>query len=202
MKLQNLALASLLIAITSGCSLLPTQQIEIASRPIERNIVPPPPVRPVALNDIQLYVVSEAKLVNRCNQIPKVDADGKPVLKQDGTQQTTRPKVCDQKDREHPDWPEGYTKKDQFEDIIRDMNKGDLVFVAMTISDYKILTENNQDLVRWIRAVKAQEQYWLDITGNNPELEKNVKQSLESKEPVEEKKSGFKLPKILGGKDE
>ena len=89
MKLTSLALASLLIAVTSGCSLLPTQQIEVVSKPIERNIQPPPPIRPVELNDVHWYVVSEATLVNRCNQIPRIDADGNPELKEDGSPTST-----------------------------------------------------------------------------------------------------------------
>jgi len=201
MKLTSLALASLLIAVTSGCSLLPTQQIEVVSKPIERNIQPPPPIRPVELNDVHWYVVSEATLVNRCNQIPRIDADGNPELKEDGSPRLTRPKVCDQTDREFPEMPEGYTKQDEFEDIIKEMNTGDLVFVALTISDYKILTENNQELVRWIKGVKAQEQYWLDITGNNPELEKEVEKAVEATEPQpEEKKSIFGgISQLIGG---
>ena len=200
MRLREIVLASLLIAVTSGCSLIPTQSLEIQSRPIERQIVPPAPIRPVELNDVQWYVVSEAKLVNRCNQIPKVDADGNPVMKDDGTQQTTRPKACDRADREYPDWPEDYSKKDQFEGIIRDMNKGDLVYVALSISDYKILTENNQDLVRWIKSANIQHQYWLDITGNNPELEKKVEEAVTEKEPAQKKPS--LLQSIIGGNDE
>jgi len=201
MKLTSLALASLLIAVTSGCSLLPTQQIEVVSKPIERNIQPPPPIRPVELNDVHWYVVSEATLVNRCNQIPRVDTEGNPEFTEDGSPRLMRPKVCDQTDREFPDMPEGYTKKDEFEDIIKEMNTGDLVFVALTISDYKILTENNQELVRWIRGVKAQEQYWLDITGNNPELEKEVEKAVEATEPQpEEKTSIFSgISQLIGG---
>jgi hypothetical protein len=97
--------------------------------------------------------------------------------------------------------PEGYTKQDEFEDIIKEMNTGDLVFVALTISDYKILTENNQELVRWIKGVKAQEQYWLDITGNNPELEKEVEKAVEATEPQpEEKRSIFSgISQLIGG---
>ena len=201
MKLRSLALASLLIAVTSGCSLLPTQQIKIVSVPIERNIQPPPPVRPVELNDIHWYVVSEAKLINRCNQIPRVDADGNPELTEDGIPRLTRPKACDRSDREYPEWAEDYTKKDQFEDIIKDMNNGDLVFVALTIADYKILTENNQDLVRYIKGKNAQEQYWLDITGNNPALDKTVETALEAREPQPEKKKSIfsGISQLIGG---
>lgn len=202
MKLSSLIVTSLLVAVTTGCSLIPTQQLEISSVPIERKITPPAPIRPIDLNDIKLYVVSEAKLVNRCNQLPKVDADGKPVMKEDGTQQTTRPKACDRTDREHPEWPEGFSKKDQFEAEIRDMNKGDLVYVALTIADYKILTENNQELVRWIKSANIQQQYWMDITGNNPALEKEVKETVQESTAKPEEKSGFSFKQLLGGKDE
>ena len=97
--------------------------------------------------------------------------------------------------------PEGYTKQDEFEDIIKEMNTGDLVFVALTISDYKVLTENNQELVRSIKGAKAQEQYWLDITGNNPDLEKTVETALEAREPQqEEKRSIFSgISQLIGG---
>ena len=200
MRLREIVLASLLIAVTSGCSLIPTQSLEIQSRPIERQITPPAPIRPVELNDVKWYVVSEAKLVNRCNQIPKVDADGNPIMKDDGTQQTTRPKACDRADREYPDWPEGFSNQDQFEEIIREMNKGDLVYVALTISDYKILTQNNQDLVRWIKSANIQHQYWLDITGNNPDLEKEVEAVVTEKEPTQNRPS--LLQSIIGGNDD
>ena len=198
MRLREIVLASLLIAVTSGCSLIPTQSLEIQSRPIERQITPPAPIRPVELNDVKWYVVSEAKLVNRCNQVMKLDENGEHIVKEDGTHQLTRPKACDRADREYPDWPEGYSKKDQFEEGIRDMNNGDLVYVALTISDYKILTQNNQDLVRWIKSANIQHQYWLDVTGNNPELEKEVEAVVT--EPKQNKPS--LLQSIIGGNDD
>ena len=178
-----------------------TKTIETISKPVEIDIMQPALPRAIEMTSPTWYVVSEARIANRCNQIPRVDADGNPELKEDGSPRLMRPKVCDQTDREFPDMPEGYTKKDEFEDIIKEMNTGDLVFVALTISDYKILTENNQELVRWIRGVKAQEQYWLDITGNNPELEKEVEKAVEATEPQpEEKTSIFSgISQLIGG---
>ena len=75
-----------------------------------------------------------------------------------------RPKVCDQEDRQNPEWKEGYTYLDRFLDDMRDMNSGDVVFVATTVGDYKVMIQNNQELRRYIQQVGEVIVYYRNVT--------------------------------------
>ena len=98
MTLKNYSTLAIL-ALTSGCSLLPTKEVEIVSKPIEVEILQPTLPRPVDLVAPQWWVVSEARIANPCKKV-----------------EDKRPKTCNLEDRENPDWPEGYTYYDRFID--------------------------------------------------------------------------------------
>ena len=67
-----ISLLFLTIAI-SGCSLIPTKQIEISSKPIQIDIMQPDLPRPVQLTAPQWWVVSTAKITNPCRKTISFD---------------------------------------------------------------------------------------------------------------------------------
>ena len=97
----------------------------------------------------------------------KLDANGEHIVKEDGTHQLTRPKSCDLSERENPDWPEGYTYLDRFLDEIKDMNNGEIVFVATTVGDYKVMAEDMQELKRYIKQLGEVVVYYREVTTPN-----------------------------------
>ena len=155
MTLKNYSILIVLALITSGCSLLGSKQVEIVSKPIEIEIMQPDLPRPVELTAPKWYVVSEARIANLC----------KKIIQEDGTEK--RPKACDLEDRENPDWPEGYTYLDRFLDEMRDQNNGEIVFVATTIGDYKVMAEDMQELKRYIKQLGEVVIYYRDVTMPN-----------------------------------
>lgn len=152
MTLKNLGILILTTSIFTGCSLLPTKQVEIVSKPLEIDIIQPELPRPLQLTPPKWYVVSEARIANPC--IKRLQDDGS----------MKRPKDCLQEDRENPDWPEGYTYLDRFLDEMKDQNNGDIVFVATSIGDYKVMSVNMQELRRYIRELGEVVVYYEDVT--------------------------------------
>lgn len=155
-------LASLtLLTLLSGCSTLGgwfTKKVEVSSAPIEIEIMQPTLPRPINLENPKWYVVSEAVIANPCKAVPTGE------VKDDGTPQTKRPKDCTLEDREHPDWPIGYTYLDKFLDEMKKLNNGDVVFVAMTIGDYEMMSGNVQELRRYIRELGEVIVYYRNVT--------------------------------------
>ena len=147
----NLLFLTLLI---SGCSLIPTKKVEIVSTPIEIDIMQPDLPRPVQLTAPKWWVISEARITNPC----------KKVLQEDGTEK--RPKSCAKEDTENPDWPEGYTYLDQFLDEMKEQNNGEVLFVATTIGDYKVMAEDMQELKRYINQLGEVIIYYRNVTIN------------------------------------
>ena len=152
MTLKNLGILILTTSIFTGCSLLPTKQVEIVSKPLVIDIIQPELPRPLQLTPPKWYVVSEARIANPC--IKRLQDDGS----------MKRPKDCLQEDRENPDWPEGHTYLDRFLDEMKDQNKGDIVFVATSIGDYKVMSANMQELRRYIRELGEVVVYYEDVT--------------------------------------
>lgn len=187
-----------LLLVTSGCSMLGggTKEIQIVSKPVTIPIIHPLMPRPVQLTGFTQYVVSDAKIVNRCNQVQRLDAEGNPVVKEDGSPQLTRPRACDKADREDPDMPDGYTKFDQFIDTMKERNDGEVVFYATSIGDYEIQAANMQELKRYINQLGEVIIYYQTI---------NDKPPVEPAAPVAtakpEEKKGFSLRNLLS-KDE
>lgn len=152
MTLKNLGILILTTSIFTGCSLLPTKQVEIVSKPLEIDIIQPELPRPLQLTPPKWYVVSEARIANPC--IKRLQDDGS----------MKRPKDCLQEDRENPDWPEGYTYLDRFLDEMKDQNMGEIVFVATSVGDYKVMSANMQELRRYIRELGEVVIYYEDVT--------------------------------------
>lgn len=147
MTLKNYTVLTLLLVLTSGCSIFGTKQVEIVSKPVVIEIMQPGLPRPVDLTAPNWYVVSEAKIANPCKKI-----DDK------------RPKACAKEDTENPDWPVGYTYLDRFMDEMKEQNNGEVVFVATTIGDYKVMAEDMQELKRYIKQLGEVVIYYRDVT--------------------------------------
>ena len=135
----------------SGCSLIPTKKVEVVSKPLEIDIIQPTMPRNIDLKEPKFYVVSEAKITNPC---VKNEETGK--------------RDCSL-GKENPDWPEGYTYLDRFLDDMKKMNSGDVVFVAMSVSDYELMSYNMQELRRYIREVQEVVVYYRNVTIKNPD---------------------------------
>ena len=162
MTLRTLAILTLAL-ITSSCSLLGTRDIEVISKPIEIEIIQPVLPRPLDLTAPKWFVVSEAKIANNCK---KIMVDGK----------EKRPKSCELEDRENPEWPVGYTYLDRFIDEMKKQNSGDVVFVATTVGDYKVMIQNNQELRRYIQQMGEVVVYYRNVTiKDQPALGAEVK---------------------------
>lgn len=138
--------------LISGCSILGEKKIEVVSKPVEIEIIQPSLPRDLDLGVPNWYVVSEAKIVNPCKKVEQEDGSMK------------RPKACDLKDRENPDWPEGYTYLDRFLDDIKVANGGDVLFVATTVKDYELMSANVQELRRYIRELGEVIVYYRNVT--------------------------------------
>ena len=124
------------------------------STPIEIDILQPDLPRPVQLTAPKWWVISEARIANPC----------KKVVQEDGTEK--RPKACAKEDTENPDWPEGYTYLDQFLDEMKEQNNGEVLFVATTIGDYKVMAEDMQELKRYINQLGEVIIYYRNVTIN------------------------------------
>ena len=154
MTQKNFIRALFLTVAISGCSLLPTKKVEIVSTPIEIDILQPDLPRPVQLTAPKWWVISEARITNPC----------KKVVQEDGTEK--RPKSCAKEDTENPDWSEGYTYLDQFLDEMKEQNNGEVLFVATTIGDYKVMAEDMQELKRYINQLGEVIIYYRNVTIN------------------------------------
>ena len=152
---------SALIILLSSCSLLPTKQVEIVSKPIEIDIMQPDLPRPVELTAPKWYVVSNAKIVNPCKKSISFDPKR---YNEDAVEILKRPKTCDLSERENPDWPVGYTYYDKFIDEVKEQNNGEVLFVATTIGDYKVMAEDMQELKRYIKQLGEVIIYYREVT--------------------------------------
>ena len=158
MILRNFLISAILITTISGCSLLGSKKIEVVSKPIQIDIMQPALPRPVELTAPKWYVVSEARIANPCKKLPDTEeGPGK------------RPKTCNLEDRENTDWPEGYTYLDRFLEEMKDMNNGEVVFVATSIGDYKVMAEDMQELKRYIKQMGEVVIYYRNVTMPNGE---------------------------------
>ena len=151
MTLKTLAILSLSTILASSCSLLPERKVEIVSKPVEIEIIQPTLPRPLDLQPPKWYVVSEARIANPCRAT--IPFEPKKFEEKDGVkiEKFKRPKTCEWEDKENPEWPEGYTYLDRFLDEMKAQNSGDVVFVATTVGDYKVMIKNNQEIKRYIK---------------------------------------------------
>lgn len=176
MILRHFITLAILTLTISGCSLLGTKQVEIVSKPIQIDIMQPDLPRPVQLTAPQWYVVSEAVITNPCRKTISFDPK---KFDENGVEQLKRPKACAKEDTENPDWPDGYTYLDRFLDEMKEQNNGEVVFVATTIGDYKVMAEDMQELKRYIKQLGEVVIYYRDVT--MPSGEKGVGVAIEKK---------------------
>jgi hypothetical protein len=155
--------------VISGCSIFGTKQIEVVSKPIEIDIMQPTLPRPLDLTAPKWFVVSEAKIVNPC--IKSLSFEPK-RFNDEGVEQLKRPKTCELSERENPEWPVGYTYFDQFIDEMKRVNNGEILFVATTIGDYKVMAQDMQELKRYINQLGEVVIYYRNVT--MPSGEKGV----------------------------
>jgi len=162
--LTNSTILSLVIVLSS-CSLIPSKQIEVVSKPIQLEIIHPEMPREISLGVPKYYVVSEAVITNPCKKTLSYD----PVRYNDkGEELLKRPKACELTERDNPDWPVGYTYLDRFLDDMKKLNNGDIVFYAHSTQDYELMSANLQELRRYIREVQEVVIYYKDVTTNEP----------------------------------
>lgn len=176
MTLKKYIILPILAIAISGCSLMGTKQIEVVSKPIQIDIMQPDLPRPVILTAPEWYVVSEAVITNPCRRSISFEP---PKYNEEGVEQLKRPKACSLEERDNPDWPEGYTYLDRFLDDMKELNNGEVVFVATTIGDYKVMAEDMQELKRYIKQLGEVIIYYRDVT--LPNGEKGVGVSVEKK---------------------
>ena len=164
---KNFIILTILTLAISGCAGLGgSKKVEIVSKPIEIDIIQPQLPRPVKLTAPKWYVVSTAKITNPC----KATISYEPKKFDDkGVEQFKRPKACAKEDTENPDWPEGYTYLDRFLDEMKELNNGEILFVATTIGDYEVMAEDMQELKRYIKQLGEVVVYYRNVTIKNPD---------------------------------
>lgn len=152
-----------LTLLISGCSIFGerTKNIEIVSKPIEIEIMQPDLPRPVELTAPKWYVVSTAKITNPCKRTISFDPK---KFDENGVEQLKRPKSCDLSERDNPDWPVGYTYLDRFMDDMKELNNGEILFVATTVGDYEVMAEDMQELKRYIKQLGEVVIYYRNVT--------------------------------------
>lgn len=133
--------------------------------------------RPVELTAPKWYVVSEARITNPCKK--SISFEPK-KFDEKGVEQLKRPKSCAKEDTENPDWPDGYTYLDRFLDDMKEVNNGEIVFVATTIGDYKVMAEDMQELKRYINQLGEVVIYYRNVT--LPNGDKGVGAKIEVKD--------------------
>ena len=166
MILKNLTILTLLTLTISGCSLLGTKKVEVVSKPVQLDIIQPILPRELDLTPPKWYVVSEAVITNPCKKSLSFEPKR---FDEKGVEELKRPKQCELEERENPDWPVGYTYLDRFLDEMKDMNNGDIVFVATSIGDYKVMSSNMQEIKRYIKQLGEVVVYYQEVTMPNGE---------------------------------
>ena len=164
---KNLVLLISSIFLFTGCStlgLLGPKKIETISKPIQIDIMQPDLPRPVELTAPKWYVVSEARITNPCKKSLSFEPKR---FNDEGVEQLKRPKTCELSERDNPDWPEGYTYLDRFIDEMKKQNNGDIVFVATSVGDYKVMAEDMQELKRYLKQLGEVVVYYRDVTMPN-----------------------------------
>ena len=184
---------TLLLFLTSGCSMMGTRPVEIVSKPLQIDIMQPALPRPLELTAPTWYVVSEAVITNPCKKSISFEPKR---YDENGVEELKRPKVCELSERDNPDWPEGYTYLDRFLDEMRKQNNGDVVFVATSVGDYEVMAEDMQEIKRYIKQMGEVIVYYREVT--LPNGEKGVGAELK----VKDNNVFTKLaPKVFGKDD-
>ncbi len=146
MRLKQIASVLALLTI-SGCSLLQQapREVEIITKPVKIEIVQPVLPRAIDLKEPKWYVVSDAVIIENCLKNPET-------------------KKSDCKLGREDLYPEGYTYHDRFIDDIKKKHGGDVVFVAMTVADYELMSYNTQEIKRYINQLGEVIVYYRNVT--------------------------------------
>lgn len=152
MQLKTLANVLAISMILSSCSILGQRQVEVVTKPVQIDIVQPTMPREIDLKEPKWYVVSDTKIIEACLKNPETK---KPDCK------------LGREDR----YPEGYTYLDKFIDDIKKKHGGDIVFVAMTVDDYELMSYNTQEIKRYINQLGEVIIYYRNVTMNDEQLE-------------------------------
>jgi len=149
MQLRQIAIAFLVLTI-SGCSLLQQapREVEIITKPVKIEITQPTLPRPIDLKEPKWYVVSDAKIIESCLKDPETKKPNCKLGREDL-------------------YPEGYTYLDKFLDDIKKKHGGDVVFVAMSVEDYEMMSYNTQEIKRYINQLGEVIVYYRNVTIND-----------------------------------
>ena len=149
MRLKTIASVLALLTI-SGCSLLQQapREVEIITKPVKIDIVQPVLPRAIDLKEPKWYVVSDTKIIENCLKDPETKKSNCKLGREDL-------------------YPEGYTYLDKFIDDIKKNHGGDIVFVAMTIDDYELMSYNTQEIKRYINQLGEVIVYYRNVTIND-----------------------------------
>ena len=163
---KNFIILTILALTISGCAGFGSKRIDVVTKPIEIDIMQPALPRPVELTAPKWYVVSTAKITNPCKRTISFEPK---KFDENGVEQLKRPKSCAKEDTENPDWPEGYTYLDRFLDDMKELNNGEILFVATTIGDYEVMARDMQELKRYIKQLGEVVVYYRNVTIKNPD---------------------------------
>ena len=152
MVLKKIVSVLAILTVISSCSLLPNKQVEIITKPVELEIVQPVLPRPLNLKEPRWYVVSDAKIIEACLKDPETKKSNCKLGREDK-------------------YPEGYTYLDRFIDDIKKQHGGDIVFVAMSVEDYELMSYNTQELKRYINQLGEVVVYYRNVTVNDEQAE-------------------------------
>jgi hypothetical protein len=157
----RLTILPAILILTTSCSIFGggTAPITVSSKPVEIRIIQPSMPRGIDLNDIKWNVISTAKIANPCvKNAEGSENPGKREKLEDGS--------C-ANGKEHPEWTEDYTYLDRFLETNKKDNNGDIVFMAISIGDYEVMSGNMQELRRYIREVQEVVVYYRNVTIND-----------------------------------
>ena len=163
---KNFIILTILALTISGCAGFGSKRIDVVTKPIEIDIMQPALPRPVELTAPKWYVVSTAKITNPCKRTISFEPK---KFDENGVEQLKRPKACAKEDTENPDWPEDYTYLDRFLDDMKELNNGEILFVATTIGDYEVMARDMQELKRYIKQLGEVVVYYRNVTIKTPD---------------------------------
>ena len=146
MQLKQIAIAFLALTI-SGCSIFGPREVEVITKPVQIDIVQPVMPRPIELKEPKWYVVSDAVIIENCLKDPETKKPNCKLGREDI-------------------YPDGYTYLDRFIDDIKKKHGGDIVFVAMSVEDYELMSYNTQEIKRYINQLGEVIVYYRNVTIN------------------------------------
>ena len=152
MQLKTLVYVLLIPVLLSSCSILGQRQVEVVTKPVQIDIAQPAMPRPIDLKEPKWYVVSDAKIIEACLKDPETKKSNCKLGREDK-------------------YPEGYTYLDKFIDDIKKKHGGDIVFVAMSVADYELMSYNTQEIKRYINQLGEVIVYYRNVTMNDEQLE-------------------------------